>query len=359
MVASIANFDQPRSFASVKPPRSRAHGGTQTDFESDSDMDRVAPGEISISIQTDTNPAHLGVTRKNSAGKKIMVDVADSNSLNNQLRPVESTIQQERIAESPQLFIPATPSPPPPPRNSSPPPTPLLQRKKMESKADEIINSHSELLHTASNFPPPPAALLQKTPEQNRKEIPEKFPEVKMTVQTSLGSKVPPIVPRKNKIKPEKFQKMKLSAARNAVEVHRRKSPQHEMKKTPEVQPTSNAESNSEPAQPQPPMIADMPRNTPVFSDAILSSVASVISDGRSTDGSEFVFVENSEKLEEMINNENRENAPQNTPSPIRETNLAELNLITDEALGTDKASDTEIESVKGTVYSNAELNDI
>merc|ERR1711990_509414 len=107
-----------------------------------------------------------------------------------------------------------------------------------------------------------------------------------MTVQTSLGSKVPPIVPRKNKIKPEKFQKMKLSAARNAVEVHRRKSPQHEMKKTPEVQSPSNAESNSEPAQPQPPMIADMPRNTPIFSDANLSSVASVISDGRSTDGS-------------------------------------------------------------------------
>ena len=42
-----------------------------------------------------------------------------------------------------------------------------------------------------------------------------------MTVQTGLINKIPPAVPKKDKIKPEKFQKMKLSAARNAVEVHR------------------------------------------------------------------------------------------------------------------------------------------
>ena len=369
MVASIANFDQPRSFSSVKAPRSRLHGGTQTDFETDSDFDRVAPGEISISIQTDTNPAHLGVTRKNSLGKKIMVDVAETGSETEHNKESGNNFnhnQPEIIAESPQLFIPATPSPPPPNEHNSPPPTPVLQRKKMESKADEIIYSHSELLSKNDELPPPPAKLLQKTPELSRKhtesirqKLEKQFPAVEMTVQTGLVGKTPPIVPRKDKVKPEKFQKMKLSAARNAVEVHRRKSPQHEMNKTPKSIPSNESQfpstidpATQEPTQSPVPAPQPAPRtmNTPVFSDAVISSAASVLSDGRSTDGSEFIFVENSEKLEEMIKiDENKEeNRLIQDKSPIGETNLATMNLSTDEALGTDKASDTEIESVKG-----------
>ena len=173
MVASIANFDQPRSFKSVKPPKQRM--GTQTDFDSDSDF---APhGEISISIQTDAPPSQLQAVRKHSTDK-IVVDVTEGSLVtrdhdqNNQ----NNDICRDEIAESPQLFIPPTPplpeTPPPTQYESEgghppPPPTPLRERKaKAESKADQMIESHSDLL---LKFPPPPEKLMKKTPETARK----------------------------------------------------------------------------------------------------------------------------------------------------------------------------------------------
>ena len=47
MVASIANFDQPKTFSSVKPPKVRQ--GTQTDFDSDSDYG--SPGKFQIYVK--------------------------------------------------------------------------------------------------------------------------------------------------------------------------------------------------------------------------------------------------------------------------------------------------------------------
>ena len=168
MVASIANFDHPRSFKSVKPPKQRM--GTQTDFDSDSDFAQQA--EISISIQTDAPPNQLQAVRKRSADK-IVVDVADGSL---KTREESNDICREEIAESPQLFIPPTPPLPetPPPtqfigesEHPPPPPTPLRERKaKAESKADQMIESHSDLL---LKFPPPPETLMKKTPETIRK----------------------------------------------------------------------------------------------------------------------------------------------------------------------------------------------
>ena len=163
MVASIANFDHPRSFKSVKPPKQRA--GTQTDFDSDSDFAQQA--EISISIQTDAPPSQLQAVRKRSVDK-IIVDVGVEES---------NDVRREEIAESPQLFIPPTPPLPetPPPtqfigdttEHPPAPPTPLRERKaKAESKADQMIESHSDLL---LKFPPPPETLMKKTPETIRK----------------------------------------------------------------------------------------------------------------------------------------------------------------------------------------------
>ena len=170
MVASIANFDHPKSFKSVKPPKQRT--GTQTDFDSDSDFAQQA--EISISIQTDAPPNQLQAVRKRSADK-IVVDVADGSSL--LTREESNDVRREEIAESPQLFIPPTPPLPetPPPtqfigestEHPPAPPTPLRERKaKAESKADQMIESHSDLL---LKFPPPPETLMKKTPETIRK----------------------------------------------------------------------------------------------------------------------------------------------------------------------------------------------
>ena len=145
--------------------------GTQTDFDSDSDFAQQA--EISISIQTDAPPSQLQAVRKRSADK-IVVDVADGSLIT---RDESNDISREEIAESPQLFIPPTPPLPetPPPtqfivgesEHPPAPPTPLRERKaKAESKADQMIESHSDLL---LKFPPPPETLMKKTPETIRK----------------------------------------------------------------------------------------------------------------------------------------------------------------------------------------------
>ena len=79
MVASIANFDKPRQFSSVKPPKSRMHSGVQTD-DGYSDMESV--GEISVSIQADLDLSKMAAQHKIENSGKVLVDVGDSNKNN-------------------------------------------------------------------------------------------------------------------------------------------------------------------------------------------------------------------------------------------------------------------------------------
>ena len=282
MVASIANFDQPRKFSSVKAPNFRKGMSTQTSNPgSDYDSDYTPAGEISISIKTDP-PAHqLQAIRKCSTGK-VVVDVTDQGLVT---RDGLINDTDERIAESPQLFIPPSP-PPPPPSATPPPPTPLFERKKMNAKADELINQHHNLI---AEFPPIPNCAKAD------------FPEIKVEV----GRKVPPPIPRKDKINHANVHKMKIVTAKSAAEVHRRKSPQHE-----------NQDHSI--------------RATPIFSDAAGSVVSqSIFSDGsHDTDAESEIIKENSRNLQ--------------APSQIGESKIPDI------CSDMSAPDDTEIESVKG-----------
>ena len=69
------------------------------------------------------------------------------------------------------------------------------------------------------------------------------------------SSSTPPQPPRKDKISVENMKKMKLTAHKNAAEVHRRMSPMHDMNKAPHPI-VRNRESLVTPSE------------TPIFSDA-------------------------------------------------------------------------------------------
>ena len=72
-------------------------------------------------------------------------------------------------------------------------------------------SQHSDLI---KDFPPVPSFAKE----------PEKFPEITVNV----NKKIPPPIPRKDNINHQNVHKMKIITAKNASEVHRRKSPQHE-----------------------------------------------------------------------------------------------------------------------------------
>ena len=284
MVASIAAFDhQPRKFSSVKAPNFRKAISTQTTHSnpgSDYDSDFTPPGDISISIKTD-QPGHQlqAIRRQTNDTCKVVVDVTDQGLVT---RGNSDDVADERIAESPQLFIP--PSPPPPPTETPPPPeppTPLPERKKLNAKADEFINQHYDLI---KDFPPVPACVA-KSPH---------FPEIRV----NIGRRGPPAIPRKDRINHANVHKMKVITAKNACEVHRRKSPQHG--------PDPNA-----------------CVGTPIFSDAEGTSIVShsIFSDGHSTDGE------------------------QQRHETIGESKIP---VMTIEASHSSAHDDTELESVKG-----------
>ena len=285
MVASIANFDQPRKFSSVKPPNFRKAMSTQTSNPgSDYDSDYTPAGEISISIKTDPPVHQLQAIRKCSTGK-VVVDVTDQGLVTRDGLVQNDT--DERIAESPQLFIPPSP-PPPPPSATPPPPTPLIERKKMDAKADELIHQHHDLI---AEFPPIPNCAKAD------------FPEIKVEV----GRKVPPPIPRKDKINHANVHKMKIITAKSAAEVHRRKSPQHE-----------NQDQSI--------------RATPIFSDAAGSVISqSIFSDAHDS------ATEDAES--EIIKN------PQNLPAQIGESKIPDV------CSDMSAPDDTEIESVKGIAF--------
>ena len=74
------------------------------------------------------------------------------NSLIQGLMTRDKTDTDERIAESPALFIPPSPPPPPqtPPADTPPPPTPVFERKKLDAKADQLIRRDSQLKRSLS-----------------------------------------------------------------------------------------------------------------------------------------------------------------------------------------------------------------
>ena len=47
-------------------------------------------------------------------------------------------------------------------------------------------------------------------------------------ITVNVNKKIPPPIPRKDNINHQNVHKMKIITAKNAAEVHRRKSPQHE-----------------------------------------------------------------------------------------------------------------------------------
>lgn len=295
MVASIANFDQPRKFSSVKAPNFRKAISTQTSQHSnpgsDYDSDFTPAGEISISIKTDPPGHQLQAIRKQTGETgKVVVDVTDQGLVTRG----NDDIADERIAESPQLFIP--PSPPPPPTETPPPPqppTPLPERKKLNAKADELINQHHDLI---KDFPPVPACVAKDDQPTTSNNFPE--------ITVNIGRKVPPPIPRKDRINHANVHKMKIITAKNASEVHRRKSPQHG---------------------PDPNLVC-VP-GTPIFSDAERTSIVShsVFSDGHSTDGEQ-------QQIQETIG----------------ESKIPVMTNENERAHSSTTHDDTELESVKG-----------
>ena len=189
MVASIANFDEPRRYASVKPPR--ISSGIQTD---DAGSDFESTGAISISIQADLNPAASRVTHKFSDSGKVQCDVTETA----RGRTPDSFSATPPLEECDRFAVPP------------PPPTPLLSRRNVsENNADRIIRENENLLEL---FPPLPKAVIE-----------EKYTKV----GDELANQKPPSpkVPKKPKIDPKVSIQMKLRAQQNSTEVHRLMSP--------------------------------------------------------------------------------------------------------------------------------------
>ena len=77
-----------------------------------------------------------------------------------------------------------------------------------------------------------------------------------MKISTGKPTSTPPQPPRKDKISVENMKKMKLTAHKNAAEVHRRMSPMHDMNSNKTHPIVRNRESLVTPSE------------TPIFSDA-------------------------------------------------------------------------------------------
>lgn len=262
MIASIANFDEPRQYASVKPPNK--HLGIQTD-DGYTGSDMEFPGEFSILIQADLNPSSSRASHRISDKGNVHVDISETDI---------SQIDMNRERATPDSLPPSTPpfahsdrftitSPPPPP-------TPVLPRRRVTAAndADRIIRENESLLEL---FPPLPQAVIE-----------EKY--TKVGDELANSHQTSPKVPRKPKIDANVTLQMKLRAQQNSNELHRQKSPMlNPQVFTPSARPFG---------------ISD----TPTFSDAAESHLShSILSDAKTTETGDETEMESVKVLDDDL----------------------------------------------------------